>query len=519
MINATSLLLKTASLATGLVMIVSGPVVSGELDPSPAPEAATQAIQNNLSSASGTWSRASGISLLDLDRRGSTELQETESFIGIPADLENEKLFESLNSSPDARITFYLDFNGGVLEKTHWNARAGKDSIEVKPFSLDGDNQSLSAQEKATIYSVWAKVAATFAQFDVNVTTAAPAAEDIKRSSAADERFGIHVMFTEHDLPIGEDCDCNGIAAKDAVLKIGEKHVPSPAFVNPIFFTSENNYSPTAHDFRSLDDASFVLFHIAVHEIGHALGLEHDGIGDHTEYADPIGALSFFMGATALDFRGMARWSDGTHMGVFGQQGKGLKVNYEDDIAILESVLPVREDDFSDEPTSMVDSWKVPLNSVSTMRGILTNHEDVDWVRITVSQDSIARIRVSPTVHNHQLGAGLKILNSEGSVPLGMPSKTNEFFLTQNQFKSGSIFDWNRKNASSEAIVLLPAGDYYISAHADTGAPLGRMKFSNYGSLGPWNLEVEPLTYDEEYNSGRFGFAEVFNERKAQLSR
>lgn len=512
--NSKSLLIKTATAAMVGILAIAHPTLDTAQDNSAESKVKSLTLQNNLASSSSSWSRETPMVFNNIAEVSSNNAKEELLSVGDVNVQEVENLFD-LSSSPGSPVTIYLDFDGGELKNTHWNKKNNEGSMAIRPFSIDSDEQSLSLKERAVIYNVWAKVSATFAQFDVNVTTVAPSAEAISKDSDEDERFGIHVMFTAHELPFSEDCHCNGIATMDSATHLSEKSLPAPAFVNPIFFDSQENYNDKAFDFRNVDMASFALFHIAVHEIGHTLGLTHDGSGDKTEYAQPIGGLSFFMGATPLDFNGMARWSDGSHTNIFGEKGRGSKENFEDDIAHLENILPVRSDDFGNIPEESGFAGSIPNNGKMKIEGVLTNHLDKDWMKIDVKTTAIARIRISPTPHNHQLGANLKIENFNGGVPIGIPNKNPKLTLLGQNAAPGGLFDWNRGKTTDEFFVVLEPGEYFIEASASSGDPVGPIKVPTYGSLGPWQLEIESYPYKPEGFSGSrvdlLGLGDEFN--------
>lgn len=515
--NIKSLFMKSATAAMVGILVVAHPTLENVQDNSAEPKVKSLTLQNNLSSSSSSWSRKNPMVFNNITKVNSDKTKEELLSVGDVDIQEVENLFD-LSSSPGSPVTIYLDFDGGELKNTHWNKKADEGSMAIKPFSIDSDEQSLSLKERAVIYNVWAKISATFAQFDVNVTTVAPAAEAIAKNSEEDERFGIHVMFTAHDLPFSEDCHCNGIATMNSATHISEELLPAPVFVNPFFFDSQEDYNDKAFDFRDVDMASFTLFHIAVHEIGHTLGLTHDGSGDKTEYAQPIGGLSFFMGATPLDFNGMARWSDGSHTKVFGEKGRGTKENFEDDIAHLENILPVRSDDFGNTPEESDSIGSIPNDGKMKIEGVLTNHLDKDWMKIDVKTSTIARMRMSPTPDNHQLGANLKIENSDGEVPMGTSNKKPELTLLGQNAATRGLFDWHRGKSIDEFFVILEPGKYFIEASASSGDPVGPLEVPTYGSLGPWQLEIESYPYKLEGFSGSridlFSLGDEFNTYK-----
>jgi len=83
----------------------------------------------------------------------------------------------ALNSKPDAPISLYLAFNGGLIESGNavLNSRVfGVGQRGVQPYDSDGDIFNFTTTELDEMNEIWARVAEDFAPFDVNVTTVRP---------------------------------------------------------------------------------------------------------------------------------------------------------------------------------------------------------------------------------------------------------------------------------------------------------------------------------------------------------
>ena len=153
-----------------------------------------------------------------------------------------------LHSNPGASKVVYLDFDGHTTTGTQWNDNYG-DPIVTPAYTLDSDSSSFSDTEKERIQRVWERVSEDFLPFDVNITTEDPGVAALTNSGGNDNEWGVRVVTGENTW-YGS---AGGVAYRDSFSWDSD----TPVFV---FNTSESNVAETAS-----------------HEIGHALGLGHDG--------------------------------------------------------------------------------------------------------------------------------------------------------------------------------------------------------------------------------------------------
>ncbi len=165
-----------------------------------------------------------------------------------------------LHSKPGASKVLFLDFDGFTLPAT--TAWTGMANMAVGPYNTDG-NAAFSNTEQDVIQSVWQRVAEDYAGFDVDVTTEDPGDAAITRSGAGDSAFGTRALITNDTAAWAAACSsgCGGIAY------VGTFDQPS----------SHPNYQP-AFVFAGGVPGSKNIAEATSHEVGHNLGLSHDGV-------------------------------------------------------------------------------------------------------------------------------------------------------------------------------------------------------------------------------------------------
>ena len=188
-----------------------------------------------------------------------------------------------LESNPGASKTIYLDFDGHHSVNNQW----GHD-IVFPAFDRDGDPNSFSNSELIEIQRQFQNVAEDFLPFDVNVTTRDPGVAALVKDSASDQFYGIRSLNTQYTDGFGNGT--GGIA----YLNSFSYSTDTPVFA---FNKGENNGGMTNS-----------------HEIGHSLGLNHDGLGSQTYHpgtgSGPTG-WGPIMGAPFG--KNLTQWSNGDY--------------------------------------------------------------------------------------------------------------------------------------------------------------------------------------------------------------
>jgi hypothetical protein len=275
----------------------------------------------------------------------------------------------ALHSDPGSQHVIYLDFRGATISGTAWNSSG---SFVAPPFDTDGAPASFSSAEQDVIQSVWQRVAEDYAPFDVDVTTADPGPAAITRSSASDQSYGTRLLVTDAKGP-GSDCGCGGIAYVGVFDSSYSHDYYQPAFV----------FYPGVYDAKSIGEA-------AAHEVGHTLGLSHDGT-QSVGYYGGQGAWAPIMGV-GYD-RPISQWSRGEYSGAN---------NTEDDLAIIASHgAPVRPDDHGNGAAAAT-----PLSGSAT--GIIERSSDTDWFGFT-SGGGATTVAVAPAPGGAGQGAALRV--------------------------------------------------------------------------------------------------------------
>lgn len=283
----------------------------------------------------------------------------------------------ALSSLPGANHTIYLDFDGHVTSGTIWNNGA---TINSPAYSSDANTTDFSPSELQVIQNTFKRVAEDFAPFRVNVTTVAPSVDDLRRTSGTDTKWGIRVVVTRD---VAFACGCGGIAYIDSFNWSSD----TPVFV---FNTSEIGVAEAVS-----------------HEVGHALGLAHDGtaslsyyrghgLGSDSTYWSPIMGVGYYTN--------VSQWDKGEYT---GSNNASASANYgkgPDDLAVITTYngFGYRADDHAN--TSATATLLTPVGNVISAKGLISTRTDVDYFRFSTGAGNIF-INVAPA----EVGANLDI--------------------------------------------------------------------------------------------------------------
>lgn len=364
-----------------------------------------------------------------------------------------EETFE-LHSKPGAQRTIFIDVDGADVSGTEWHTQYPATPTVHPAWDPAGDGPTFSATELATVQAIWAGVAEDYAPFDVDVTTEDPGAAAIRRSGALDQEYGAHALIT----PSGAwDSICEEVCGGVAFINVFDKD----------YGPGGNGYGSTQPAWifpqGAGDDAKGIVEALS-HEVGHQLGLQHDGNpSTQTEhdngYDEGHGAWAPIMGAGY--YRPITQWSKGDYAGANNQQ---------DDIAIIRSVLGERADE---APSTVAGAPAVP-----TGPAYISSRTDVDTFRLGTCSGPVS-ISAAPTLEaGANLDLELRMLNEVGTT---VGAAVNPASAMVNAEKASGL--------GATVSANLPAGVYHVAVDGVGNGPWST-GYDDYGSLGAYDIEV-----------------------------
>lgn len=382
----------------------------------------------------------------------------------LPASLADTfKLHSKPQSKTGRSRVIYLDFNGYNLPAgTSWND--GQATIAV-PYDTDGNPATFSNTERAWIQRVWQGVAEAYSPFDVDVTTEEPPQGDITRDNAADDRYGTRAVFTDPtNNPVAAKTQGRSIASVGAfdaydanTAENPESHTyfqPAWVFVAP----------PRASDGFPGTLSQYIAATTA-HEVGHNLGLRHDGDTSNSYYGGHgSGGTSWgpIMGSSAN--RAVAQWSKGEYPN-YSNPGQTNPDDYA--VMAINGVL-VRDDDFGSTRATAA-----PLTAALgagglyqvAQRGVIESAGDVDYFAFEAGAGSVT-LNVSPAEVTPMMDIAASVYDSSGKL------------LAENNDPDGT---------GASVTLTVPRGVYYLAIDGvgDTNPLPG---YSDYGSIGQYRI-------------------------------
>ncbi|MFM8890729.1 MAG: Calx-beta domain-containing protein, partial [Planctomycetia bacterium] len=287
---------------------------------------------------------------------------------------------------------------------------------------------------------IWARVVEDFSPFDVDVTTEEPALEDLRKLGEGDARWGIRVV-------IGIDSgDVAPSAGGVAYLTSFNWNSDTPCFVFPERLGNSN---------KNIAEATS-------HEVGHTLGLNHDGRISPSEgyyYGHGSGATGWAPIMGVGYSKSVVQWSKGEYTSAN---------NTEDDLKIIttNNGFGYRADDYgSTTATAFVPSGLGLTPTV--IAGVVEQNTDVDVFRFSTL--NTIKATILPDSISPNLDVSAEIWNSSGQV----------IFTSNPASTLDASFD-----------LTVSPGEYYLAIRgAGLGDPLGT-GYTNYASLGQYSLSL-----------------------------
>lgn len=354
-----------------------------------------------------------------------------------------------LHSKPGSSKVIYLDFDGHTITGTAWNSGSAS-TFNAVPYDLDGNPATFSSAETANIAEIWRRIAEDYAPFDVDVTTELPAS------------FGP----TVGRILVTKDTDANGQA-------MPAQGAGGVAYVN-VFGRSDyaSYYSPALVYYNRLGNGQpDYVSEAASHEMGHNMGLSHDGTSTQAYYGGHgSGNISWGPIMGTGYYRNVSQWSKGEYTDAN---------NSEDDVAIITNKVKARPDDHADQTsaatplsidsagnvssTSLVDD---PDNLNTANKGIIGSRNDVDVFSFSTSGGAVTLQAMPARESRYTRGGDLDISMSVYD-------------------RNGALVANNDPADDTLAAVSanLPAGMYYLTVEG-----VGSANYSDYGSLGRYSI-------------------------------
>ena len=365
------------------------------------------------------------------------------------------------HSRPGAVNILYLNFTGENVSNTAWNTSLGRTVIPAVAFSTDGDYSTFSDAEQLAIKRIWQRVAEDYAPFNIDVTT---------------QRPGTFTTRTAHAL-ITRNTDANGsLNPADTAGGV--------SYVNVFATSSYATYRPSWIYFNNLAYDESYIAEAASHEIGHNMGLSHDGRTDGYEYYGGHGSGDISWGplmGTGYN-RNVSQWSKGEYY---------LANNTQDDLATIAAKISYRTDDHGNTagtatPLTITGGTNVvsttpeddPANTNTANKGVLERTLDVDVFSFVTGNGPIS-FNVSPWImpsgitRGGNLDVRLELYNQAGALLLTNNPTSQTIATIQTTLAEGNYYLYVRNTGVGDPFSSTPSGytvygsigQYFISGY------------------------------------------------------
>jgi hypothetical protein len=342
-----------------------------------------------------------------------------------------------LSSRPTAPTVAYLDFDGETVTDVNWNGGS----------TINATSSGLSA---AQITEVWRRVAEDFRAFNIDVTT------DRSRYDNTPVRSRIRCIITQNSGWYGS---AGGVAYIGSWSGAGTSGLTNtiPCWVFANMLATNPRYIAEATS----------------HEIGHTLGLSHDGLnsgsgtflqGYYSGHGSGATSWAPIMGSGY--YNNVVQWSDGSYS-TNGNVGN----NTENDLAII-SDASNRAGYMSDDANSARASASplgVSGSTVSTV-GLIERTGDVDMYSFTTGSGAVSFTLIpefSSMTNQPNLDARATLYDASGNV-------------VADSNPTGSLFP--------SISTTVGAGTYYLAISGVGEGSVPGTGYTNYASLGRYEI-------------------------------
>ncbi len=344
-----------------------------------------------------------------------------------------------LHSRPGSTKTIFLDFDGHTISGTQWNeSNNGGADIIAPPWDIDGNPNSFSSSERTIIQQIWLRVSEDYAPFDVDVTTEFPGDAALIRSNNGDQVYGTRALVSAISQYFG---NYGGIAYVGVFDNTGTYYQPALIFPERLG-NSEKNIAEAIS-----------------HEVGHNLGLSHDGLlNDAADYYSGQGNWAPIMGVGY--YEPITQWSKGEYANAN---------NLEDDLQVIQqNGLSYRADDHGNN----IANATLLAGAVIHTNGLIERNTDVDFFSFPTGS-GMAQFTVTPFERGANLHLSVSLYDSGGTL------------ITNREVADTS------SSAQPVAIRLpLSSGIYYLAVEGlGSGDPV-TTGYSDYASLGQYTISI-----------------------------
>jgi hypothetical protein len=359
------------------------------------------------------------------------------------------------HSRPGAPNVIYLNFTGESISNTAWNTSENRSVFQATAFSTDSDFNSFSDAEQTAIKRIWERVSEDYAPFNVDVTTERPAVLTTRTAMALITR---HTDSTGADNPAS---DAGGVA-----------------YINVFGNSSYANYRPAWIYYDNLASSESFIAEATSHEIGHNMGLSHDGQTGGLDYYGGHGSGQISWGpimGTGYN-RNVSQWCKGEYY---------LANNTQDDLAVIASKLSYNLDDHGDDAataTPLVLSGRTnivsttletdPANSDHANKGTLQQNNDTDVFSFNTGA-GIVNLTVNPWImpsgfRGGNLDVSLELRDEDNQLVATNNPETQTGAQIQTTLRSGTYYLFVRNSAAGNPLSSTPTG------------------YTSYGSIGQY---------------------------------
>jgi hypothetical protein len=233
-----------------------------------------------------------------------------------------------LHSSPSSSKVIYLDFNGHTTTGTSWNNTVMGSSFDSPAYDIDGNPAIFNTEELSRIQQIWQRVAADYAPFNVDVTTQEPPTDWLIKSNSSDPNYGIRAVITSYG-------PSSSVAGGVAIVNSFNAAKDMPCFI----------YN------KSLTAAAEAVSH----EVGHSLGLSHDGTSSNAYYYGHGSGETSWAPIMGVGYnKNVTSWDNGTY---YGSNNGSASANYgrgPNDMAVISTFngFGYQLDEIGNDPSS-----------------------------------------------------------------------------------------------------------------------------------------------------------------------